>query len=543
MSARALGLLWVALTAGACSGPASRAGERPRLVVVIVLDQVGSWILDLHEPLLLPGGLVRRVRAEGTFHHRVVFDHAATITAVGHAAIYTGRPPRDNGIVANARWDRARGKAIAMMDDGAHEVLGLEGRFTSPAALRVEGVADVLRAATGGRGKVVAVSMKERGAVLAGGQHPTAALWYEPRLRGFSTSRWYAKALPDWVERFRRDKPVRRFFGPWLPHDVGRLLAHAGRDDAPGEGTFKDLGPTFPHDLRRVPRPQEALHATPQSTELLLALARRAVKRLDLGEDEVPDLLAISVSGTDYVGHIWGPESWEMADNLVRVDLALGELVSWLESRGPVAVLVTADHGAPPLPEGPRGRRMHGRRVLEAELTAAAERGLDEVLGTGDWVQDFQTPYLYLREGALRHRARAVPAAVRTIRTLPGIAAAFDVAEVRSWPREPSDPLRRAIWRSVAPDRGGEIYVAATRGTVLGDGTPPRSGTDHGTPWDHDTEVPVLALGPGVHHLETRAPLPMSRVAATIAALLGVRAPDLAPSEPLPGVRRRRGRR
>jgi len=536
---RALGSLLLALAAGACSGPAWSPGERPRLVVVVVLDQVGSWILDHHEPLLLPGGLVRRVREEGVFHRRVVFDHAATITAVGHAAIFTGRPPRDHGIVANTRWERSRGKAVAILDDGTHPVLGLEARFTSPTAIRTEGVADVLRAATGGRGRVVAVSMKERGAVIAGGQHPTRALWYEPRLRGFTTSSWYGAALPRWVQSFTDDKPLRRLFRPWLPHDVGRLAALSGKDDAPGEGGFRDLGPTFPHDLRRVRRPAEALMATPQSTEHLLALARRAVKKEDLGDDDVPDLLTISVSGTDYVGHVWGPESWEMADNLVRVDLALGELYAWLAARGPVAFVITADHGAPPLPESPRGRRMHGRRVLEADLTGAAERGIDEALGAGEWVQAYLSPYLYLRPAALAKRDRAVAAAVRSIRALPGIAAAYDVAEVRSWASEPTDALRARIWRSVAPDRGGDIYVAAARGVVLGDGTPPRSGSDHGTPWDHDTDVPVLALGAGVGHLETRSPLPMSRVAATIAALLGLHAPAGAPSDPLPGLRRR----
>jgi hypothetical protein len=534
---RALVLLLLASVVGACDAHADRQRLRPKLVVLVVLDQVGTWILDRHLPFLRREGILRRAQAEGVFHHRVVFDHAATVTAVGHAVIATGRPPRDNGIVANSRWDRRRNKSVSFLDDGVHAVLGLGERFSSPAALRVPTVADGLRATTHGRGRVVAVSMKERGAVIPGGQRPTAVYWYESRLRGFTTSRWYASALPRWLVRFGLDDGLSRFLQPWRPLDDRRLAAHAGRDDAPGEGGFKGLDGVFPHDARKVLRSQEAFLATPGSSRMLLALARQAVAHERLGEDEVPDLLCISVSGTDYVGHIWGPESWEMADNLHRVDLALGELFDWLEQRGPVAMVITADHGAPPLPESARGHELGGGRLLEDEVVAAAERALDGALGAGDWVQRYTTPYLILRERALAKRDVAVPTAVRALRALPGIAAAYDVDEVRSWPRAPADPLQAAIWRSVDPERGGDVYVAPARATVLGDGTPPRSGTDHGSPWDHDTDVPVLAIGAGVGRAESRAALPMQRVAATLSALLGIRAPEGAPREPLPGLR------
>lgn len=474
------------------------------------------------------------MQTEGVFHHRAHLSYAATVTAVGHASLFTGRPPRDHGIVANARWDRRRSKVVAMLDDGEHAVLGVPDRFSSPAALRVESVADALRAERGARARIVGASGKERGAVIPAGQRPDAAIWYEPRARGFTTSSYYAAAEPRWLARWQKKHPVRGFFDRWVPLEVGRIAALAGPDDAKGEGGFRGLGPTFPHELRRVAKPYEAILATPAGTELLLAVVRRAVKEYRLGEDDVPDLLTISISGTDYAGHVWGPESWEMADNLVRVDGMLGELYDWLDDRGPVAMLITADHGGTPLPESPHAPR-GARRILDAELLGAVDRGIDAVLGPGDWVQQYIGPYLYLRPDALAQRARAVPAAIRALSALPGVAGAYDVARVAEEP-EPRDTLERAVWRSIAPGRGGEIYIVPGEGTVIGDGTPPRSGSDHGTPWEEDAEVPVLMLGAGVGHMQTRSELPQDRVAATISALLGVRPPAGAPSRPLPGL-------
>jgi hypothetical protein len=338
------------------------------------------------------------------------------------------------------------------------------------------------------------------------------------------------------------------------------------------------LGRVFPHDLSRASDPYSAVLATPMSTEWLLELAARAANEHQLGRDEVPDLLAISISGTDYVGHVFGPESWEAEDNLVRTDLALAALLARLEreGRGPIALLVTADHGVAKLPESSRaeGREAHrldwdelpervnavldqtvGRAALQRSDAGVTDAGVTDAGVTdagategGDagpaprvWAEAFVQPYLFLTPEARAPavRERAVSAAIAALRTVPGVFAAYDVRDAERL-RQSSDPVERAVGMSI-PARStyelGDVFVVPAERSLVDERMPRGHGTSHGSPWAYDTEVPVIVSGPGVRHLETREVLPQDRVAATIAALLRVSAPQGAPTETLPGTR------
>jgi len=504
-----------------------------RLVLSVVLDQMGSWVLERHWGLLHEDGILKTTARRGLWAHRVAFTYAGTYTGPGHAAIYTGAAPADSGIVANRRWDRARRVMVGVLDDG-HTVEhgGEAGSFVSPSALRAETVADVLRRAASGRAgntRVASLSMKDRGAVIPGGQRPDMALWYTESARGMTTSAHYAPALPPWVAAFNAAHPVAGYFDrPWEPLDRAALERSGVADDAPGEGDWHGLGVTFPHRLSASQRPLTTFLATPFATEFLTDAARAAVTALELGADAAPDLLMVSVSGTDYVGHVFGPESWEAMDNLVRVDAALGALLRELEARSTVSVLITADHGVMPLVERERATgNTHAARIEFEDVVRGAEAALDAALGPGDWVAEYVQPYLYLREAALAPavRARALAAAVAGLQGLPGVGAAYRCDEAVAWRQDP-DATRRAVALSIDPRVAGELYLVPANGAVVDERMPVGHGTSHGSPWARDQEVPVLVAGPGVRQGEIAGRVEFPRTAATLAALLGVVAPE-----------------
>ena len=534
-------LLSVALaSAPACKraeAPAALDPQAPQLVVAVVLDQVGSAVLERWWPSLDEDGALKTLAREGAYHHTVRYGYAGTYTAPGHAAIHSGAPPLRSGIGSNKRWDRARRKAVSIADDAVNEVFGHEGAFAGPGVLLAETVSDVLVRATNGGGRVVSVSMKDRGAVLPGGHTPTFVAWYDERAKGFTSSAAYGPALPAWFERWRAANPVDARFGVWSaekPDDAARL---AGPDDGVGEGDFEGYGTTFPHDVRKAKNPYDLFLMDPASTELLVELAARAAEELDLGRDDVPDLLAVSISGTDYVGHTFGPHSWESLEHLRRADRALGRLLRGLRSRARVAMLVTADHGICPIPERPDVKRAGAPPRLDDEtLLPVARAAAERALGPGRWVDAFVQPFVYLTEESLAHprRRELERAIVAELRRVPGVSYAGTVPETAALGESVTELERLAS--GSATSRQGEIVLFTGEGTIVDEKVPRGFGTSHGSPWLYDRTVPVLVGGPGVLHVETRDELPQNAVATTLAALLRVPPPREAAPMPLPGI-------
>lgn len=531
-----------------------------------MLDQVGSWVLQRHLPLLHDDGAIKPIIARGSWVHDVVYPYAGTYTGPGHAAIYTGAPPADSGIVANRRWDRARARMISMLDDGTHTQFDPEGHtYVAPTPLRAQTVADALRVATHNSpdAHIVSLSMKDRGAVIPGGQHPDMVLWYTEEARGFTTSTYYTdvtvcdgavntrehcsspgavlntRQLPAWIAQWNTAHPItERFSPPWTPVDPAEFTTVGCRDDQPGEGNWKGLGNVFPHDLSRASEPLSAVLATPMGAEYLLDAARAAVTEYHMGEDDTPDLLMISISGTDYVGHVFGPESCEAADNLVRIDLALGRFLRELEAHTSVSVLITADHGVMPLVERSHDGGHEGVRVQFDDVVGGAERAVDAALGPGDWVAAYVQPFVFLTPHALEpaNRERAIAAAREGVSHVAGVGAVHLCSEAVGW-RNDSDPMRRAVALSIDPAVAGELFVVPAEYSVVDERMPQGSGTSHGSPYAQDTHVPVLVAGAGVAHTDTREPTGFEHTAATLAALLGIAPPEHARVDPLPGVR------
>lgn len=496
-------------------------GEAPsaKLVVSIVLDQVPSSAILRYAPHLPQDGVIRRAIESGLYHERVRYQYAGTNTAPGHASIMTGEKPADHGIDRNDIYTPERGR-IKIVDDGKHAVFGVEGGFASPFRLLKPTVGDLLHKASP-ESKVVSVSLKARAAVISGGQSADFVTWYDPDREGFTTSQYYADAPPAWLEEWNAENPLSARLVTWSaahPDVYEKLL---GPDDAAGESNWYGLGTTFPHEPGKTERPAKTFVTTPASMEYLLAMTRTLIDEFALGADEHPDLLALSVSTTDYAGHSFGSSSWEYLDVLIKTDQALGEFVSELEAKTEVAVLITSDHGGTPVAErsiaaGNPGGRLYGD-VMIRELDALA----DEALGAGDWVTAYVQPYLYLSEDA--KRSGKLEELVTIIQEYaadsPKIEAIYSAEQAKSY-RDSENWLERDVGNTVAPTATA-LFVVPAEGHV-GSSHEGTLGTGHGTPWDSDREVPVLALGAGVSKLRSADVVSQERVAPTIAALLNL---------------------
>jgi arylsulfatase A-like enzyme len=509
---------------------ATTAAVAPKLVVLIVLDQLGSWVLDQQLSLLPSDSVIRRAYEDGAFH-TAEYPYASTQTAPGHASLTTGVTPAVHGIVANAVFDPELGSR-QMVDDRRHAVVGNHDRYSSPTQLRSETVADVLYRESGAKARIVGISIKDRSAVLPVGQNADIAVFYDAVARAMTTSTYYAPKgrLPEWLRDFRKANPVEPLLQTWEPSDPVELQKHLGPDAWPGE-----MYPTFPHDPRDARDPWYAFSGTPEASEYLMAAAYAVVKAEHMGVDDVPDFLVLGVSGTDIVGHIWGARSWEYADNLQRIDRALTHFVKLLMGRGPVAFVMTSDHGVADLPERARAEGGAGGRLSGQALIAAAEQAADAALGEGDWIAGYVPPlFTYKSAGKSRHDdlTEALRRAMPDVEGVQAVYDAHNAARLRSSTNE----IERLVGASLPDDPPGDLYLVTEPGWF--DALSEDGGTNHGTPWDYDRRVPVLMWGAAIERRTSPEVVDVLRVATTLAALLDLPAPTNAPNDPLPGVMR-----
>lgn len=545
----------VALLLGACGGAASgsstaptaapprrAASGDPKLVVMVVIDQLSAETLAKYLPVLPENGVFRTAGREGAVH-AVACPYAGTYTAPGHATLGTGTFPAMHGITSNKVVDGATRKSVDSIADVAAPVFGAKGEFASPRALLRPTVSDSLREHTRGLAKVVTMSLKDRGAVLVGGHNPTGAYWYEDSLPGFTTSSYYAKELATWVTVWDMTHPTESYLAPWTPENPELLQKTLGADDQPGEGGSYDLDSTFPHAAELAKKPLDTFRLMPGSVNYLLDFAKAAFEQEKLCSDDVPDLLGVSVSTTDYVGHTFGPDSWEYLDTLTRTDRALGEFSRWIEERCPnVAFVLSADHGHAALVEHSSAHGHPAQRV-GSELARSLDEAVSKKLGgaPGDkapvWIEAYVKPMLHFTEAGRARRAEVSAIVIDTLKKWPSVYGVYDPSTAAAL-RASKDPVERAVGLSIHDGGTGELFVVPAPYNVFDEGGKHNTGTSHGTPWDYDQVVPGLAWGTGVVPSKDGAPMSIRRIAATVAALLGVPAPNDNDEPPLPGVTR-----
>jgi arylsulfatase A-like enzyme len=490
------------------------SAARPSLVLVLTVDQLSPRYLEQWRGQLT-GGLGRLLR-EGAVFTQAYQDHAITETAPGHASILSGRFPYSTGIAANA---------VGVNTDNA-PLLGTFETGASPERFTGTTLADwLVRADSASR--VLSVSRKDRGAILPVGRGRHEVYWYARSLGRFTTSTWYADTLPTWVTRFNDERRV-------FTHHAGRVWdlllpdsAYTEPDSVAGESFGQEY--TFPYTM-----PSDSMRAAnllisfPFMDELTLDVAWRGVQELQLGRRGVPDLLAVSLSTTDAVGHRWGPDSREMHDHVLRLDRMVGAFLdSLVQAVGPerLAVVLTADHGMAPSPEvrSTRQDNRGARRVMLDEFQApvnaaavvAARAKLPlEALGFDGFTLSVDRELVRGRSRDLRRVAEAFAEVARTIPGVLRVDLLDDLAK--------ADTVRDAIarrWLHMFRPGGNEIAVVTLAPYhIFGDGNV----ATHGSPHDYDAHVPLVFWGADFVAKRDDGFVRVVDIAPTLADLLGV---------------------
>jgi hypothetical protein len=519
--------------------------KAPRLTLFIVVDALGTDVLLRTRPRFKSG--MRQLLDGGAYFPYARIDYAKARTAPGHATLATGANPWRHGIVDNRVVDRATGAPVSVFRDETHPVLEVplsvatEGD-TSPLNLMAETLGDRLRMTTRARGKVVALSGKERASIAMGGRLGQA-YWFDETVGKFVTGTWYTKEFPTWLKAFNARGLADRYFSqqwtPLLPK--GEYL---GEDDRPYEENPAGLGRTFPHELTGGlqspgPRSYEALAGSPLSNDLLVQAAKAAIEGEGLGKDEVTDLLAVSFSGTDYVFHYFGPYSWEMQDALYRLDRTVGELLTAAEraagGRANLVVVLTADHGGAAAPEHWAAEGLPARRLNPKELSQSLTQELRTRFSQAELTATFEELDVFLSgkplmdgkvDGAAVRRAAA-----EWLARQPGIVLAVARDDLFTAPDMGGflEPLRKNYY----PGRSGDVLFMTQPFLVI---TSQPHGTNHSTPYSYDAQVPVVFFGKGVKPGTHMREISTTDVAPTLAALMELGAPASCEGVPRPEI-------
>jgi hypothetical protein len=545
----ALGLLPRSLPAADDSSKA----ERPRLAVVVIFDQMRGDYLTRWDALFGDGGF-HRLEKDGAWFQNCNYPYAHTMTAAGHSSIHTGCSPEKHGIIGNEWYDRTAGREVYCASDPRYQCVppaedkGEANKEKAkkvkeagaPSRLLAPTLGDALKEATGGKGRVVALSCKDRASVLPGGRRPDACYWFDPATGTFVTSTYYRDRLHPWVEEFNRAKPADRWFG----RDWARLLPdldyerHSGPDDVASEGKGYGQGRVFPHPMDGgLNKPgktyYEALYTSPFGNELLLDLVKRAIEAERLGKRDVPDLLCVSFSCNDPVGHWWGPDSQEVMDVTLRADRILKGLLDHLDAKvgkGRYVLVMTADHGVCPIPEVSRSKGKDAARIPLTLVARQAEAFLEKTFvkeGEGE-VHCVEAAYedsIYFNRAWMRasglEPAKVEAALASWFKEQPYVQTAYTRTELLKGPPR-DDAVARMVRKSYYPDRSGDVMVVVKPYYLI---TSFLTGTMHGTPHTYDTHVPFLVYGPGVQAGVRRDAVTPQASAAILARGLGIKPP------------------
>ncbi|HUA86366.1 MAG TPA: alkaline phosphatase family protein [Bryobacteraceae bacterium] len=499
-------LLFIAIL---LTAPFLAAAPKPKLVLAIVIDQFRyDYLLRFRADY--NSGFVQLLD-HGAFFSNAHYLHATTVTAAGHSTFLSGATPSISGIIANEWFDRATGKNVTSVSDPATRMVPGDGPGSSPRRLLVSTVGDEVRM-QGGDSEVIGVSIKDRSAILPAGHMADGAYWYDDPSGQWVTSTYYRPSLPAWAEAVNEQQPGKKYANAkWLPFDA--------RSDSAKPFCTMTRGTSV--------RYCGSIEATPWGNEMIEQFAEAALTGENLGHHSGTDILTVSFSSNDYVGHAVGPDDPAVRDISIRTDRLLGKFLNFVDAHVGAAntlVVLTADHGVAPVPEVNEARHMPGGRIKPAELMEKINTALADRFGAGKWLlaNSPTMPYLNL---PLIAEHKLDPAEVERV----AAAAALTEAHIaRAYTRHDilagqmqQDPISRAVSLTFFGPRSGDLYIVQDP-YYLFDAT----GTSHGTPYNYDTHVPIIFLGPGIKPGIYRQSVAPNDIAPTLAQILGVQEPS-----------------
>jgi len=516
--------------------------ERPKLVVGIVVDQMRHEYLYRFYDHYGDDGF-KRLMNEGFELKNAHFNYVPTYTGPGHASIYTGTTPRVHGIIANVWYDKDGKKEMYCVEDNTVSGVGSnsESGMRSPKNMLSSTITDELQLFFQNRSKVVGIAIKDRGAILPVGHHPTGAYWYDPSSGQFITSTFFAKEIKSWVADFNAKNLPRQYMKQvWATTKPIDTYVESAADDRPNEEIFPGKQrPTFPYDLKEMSKEMKAnslVRFTPFGNTLTLEMAIAAIDGEQMGQDAITDFLAVSFSSTDYIGHAFGPYSKEVQDTYVRLDAEIARFMNILDEKvgkGNWTLFLTADHGIAALP----AYLMHGGQPVDYLKLQKSEfeiaKRLQQKFESDSLIENISNNQIFLNHRMLAQlnlkKSDVIDELLAVIGSLDGIGAVYRATDVRN-----HTGLNKEINLLAAgynESRSGDILFTLKPGW-LSDASN-KIGTTHGSHYSYDTHVPVIFYGHGIRQGRSVVYHPITDIAPTLSMLLNISLPSGATGQPI----------
>jgi Uncharacterized proteins of the AP superfamily len=542
----------IVATAILCFAELVSAGNKPKLILQITVDQFRGDMPTRHYSQLGEGGL-KYLLDNGVVYKNAHHAHANTETIVGHVTLATGAHPSAHGMIGNIWFDRSTGVTAYNIEDPSYKLLtanadvdasteidptqkaaSSDGR--SPASILTTTFSDELSSLTAGKAKVFGISVKDRGAVSMAG-HSGKAFWFSKASNEFVTSSYYYEKYPQWVVDWNAKKLPQQYSGKaWeLMHPKDSYL-FGDRDDQEWEVDLAGYGRTFPHKFDTTENKYFSTYLTisPAGDELTVAFAKATIDAENLGGDDITDFLGVSLSATDYIGHFFGPSSLESEDNILRLDRSLKDLLAHVEKTvglDNTLIVLSSDHGGPEAPGYLNSMGIPTGYVSPDswDKQPAIDRIKKKFRISGKLIDAYDHPYVYLSNEVINNKKIDLlaleTAVVEELIRLPGVSAAVSSTALERGLLA-DNYITRAVSHNYHPKRSGNVYVVFDPGWFINDLDGLSAAVVHGSPWAYDTFVPIIFAG---HNLKPRT---ISRrvhtvdVAPTLSNIVGANPPS-----------------
>lgn len=512
----------IGIVVAAVSALAISAQKQPKLIVVVSFDQYRGDYPTSFSRFVGSRGFAR-LQKEGAVFSQCSYEHANNLTGPGHASLLTGCYPSHTGIVGNDFCDSRTENCVYCASD--------EDGTASAAQLEKSTVGDLLRARSP-RSKVVGVSLKDRAAILMSGQSANACVWFDDGSGTWTTSSAFPR--PTWLAGLNQRVGIAKYAGQRWSARIPSTLNPAF-DSVGAEGSFPGGTPTFPHDVLKTSHKEfgASVMLSPFSMDMVFDAASMALKQEQLGKDGYPDLLCVGVSTTDFVGHVFGPDSREVQELYVLADKRIERFIDELDQqvgRKNYVLIITSDHGVAPIPEVVRdlpqqqGVRIDAGRIMRKEIREIVDSVLTKRFGppkTSSYVMAIHAPSLYLNDTAVSalNRADVLATVVGALRRHPGlgIVTTRDTLALGGCPEGIDEATCRYLRNSFHAARTGDVVIYPKRYWVFGSNT-----ATHGTPYDYDRWVPLMMFGGRIKPQRSKEKVAPVDIAPTVAAWLGL---------------------
>jgi predicted AlkP superfamily pyrophosphatase or phosphodiesterase len=514
-----------------------QAQERPKLVVGIVVDQMKMEYLYRFESDFSENGFKRLMNNGYTFHN-AHYNYMPTYTAPGHASVYTGTTPSMHGIVSNEWFHRTLKKEVYCTDDATVSTLvpgtETEGKM-SPRNLQSTTITDELKLATNFKGKVIGISIKDRGAILPAGHFADWAFWY-CKTGEFISSTFYGEKLPTWVDDFNKEKKYLDYTNKgWDLLKSKETYNESLPDDNPYEGKLYKKTPFFPYNMKEMLDNNDpgVIRVSPYGNNLLADFAKKAIEKEQLGKDEITDFLAVSFSSTDYVGHTFGPRSIEIQDTYLRLDETIADFLNYLDKtvgKDNYLVFLTADHAGAENVTHLKDNKYQVNNINYKNVSSDLKDFSKATFGE-DLILKYDSFNVFFDKDLIKTKGLDFAIVKQSFKdflyTKEYVKRVYTEEEILT--ASTNDELLEFVSKGYDPTQNGELYFVYKPGYMEYSAT----GTTHGSPYSYDTHVPVIFYGWNIKKGASHDKKVITQIAPTISQLLKITMPNSTKSEVL----------